>query len=173
MPTQTIILDKDILNDNDYIQLIIAQIEEFEGNIRLFLSSDGGDPFLGIALVNVLNQPDNINRVELIANNYVGSSAFEIFYKFKGNRSIVFGTNGMFHHVSFGGFTATGDFKHKSNHNLYAAQQKARTLAKETERMAKEFCTKKELKMIANGDNCYFPYERMLEIFKGINIIND
>lgn len=174
MPTQTIIIDEDILNREDYITNIITQIETAEEGTktRIFLTSLGGDPFTGLLLVNTLNQDEYVNNIELIANNYICSTAFEVFYKFKGKRSIIIGTIGMYHHVALGGITAMGDFKNTYNTSYKAHMEKSKLLSEETIRFSSQFCNKKELKQIKDGRDCYFSYERMLQIFKGINVIN-
>jgi ATP-dependent protease ClpP protease subunit len=174
--TKTICIDKAISNDDNYIIDIINNIEKDilsteNINYKVYINSLGGNPFVGVILYEFLNQSEIINKVELIAIDYIESTAFDIFYNFKGKRSIVTGTLGMYHHCAISGLRTMGEFSNKKNNELRSCKAKAKCLSKETIKKATLFCTKKELSIIEKGNDCYFSFERMTQIFKNAKII--
>ncbi len=68
---------------------------EYPGDIQIFFESSGGSIRQASEIIHMLNQ--NADRVTLIANHEISSSAWMIFFYSKCKRDVIEGTLGMIH----------------------------------------------------------------------------
>lgn len=82
---------------NDFIERLYSLDE---GDVLIhYLCSDGGDTRCVSTLIDVINLPENINRVHIKALN-IQSSAFRIFFQVQCKREVMDCCVGMIHQAS-------------------------------------------------------------------------
>lgn len=142
-------------------------IQDHEGDLKISLTSDGGNTTDTLFFLDALNY--NAERITLVANWLIQSAAFELFYRFKGKKQIIESTTGMFHYV---GVTTRIDPRMKAS----SPQGKIflESLVREKkgiEEFAASFMNEKELSLFLAGEDVLFNFPRMCEIFPDANIL--
>lgn len=131
--------------------------------IVIYLNSGGGSPFVSDVMIDIINK--NINRFVIIANDLIGSSAFDLFFKSKCDRRIMPGTIGMYHQ-SYSSIDISENHKpaYQIDKAYYVRMNKV-FYPEGIEFVSKLGLTKKEFKHYKNGDDLYFQYDRLTELF--------
>ena len=83
---------------NEEMVVTLAQkINELQEDEKLYwyLCSSGGETHIGLEIVDIVNR--NKEKVELIASEYIHSTAFLIFFKSQCERNIIPFTTGIMH----------------------------------------------------------------------------
>lgn len=150
-------------------ELILEVYEKFidsfnkiplDRNITVYISSEGGDLWIGEEILDVLNtHKDNI---ELVVSAQVSSGAFEVAYKFKGKKRVLPGSMSVLHL-----YTDTFKYRELLKKNSYARWSKDVCLVrviKEFNKMIETFLTKDEIKRINKGEDLYIHTDRLSEI---------
>lgn len=151
------IFDKDI--EEEPVSRLINFITETEGELEILFQSSGGELEVGSFLSRVLNA--NKDRITLVAGYRLLSTAFDIFFRFKGKKELSKdGTVGLIHKTSMTVRT-----------NSAWEVEISKTLKPSDERLLKEltFLTKDELKRFRKGEDVVFSPKRMEEIFGNNN----
>lgn len=134
------------------------------GDITIFINSCGGKSNIAVLILSIINS--NSDRIHLVSAGCY-SAAFEIFYLAKCEKSIVYATIGMYHkaYLENIAISVTNNIRYlsdKCNVDNFNSYQ---------DKFAYTFLKKKELKDYNLGDDVYFTFKRMLEIFPNIKVI--
>lgn len=140
---------------------------ELSEPLIIYLNSQGGDPDIADAIVDVINSSDGPNPTILIAYGKIFSAAFDLFYKAQCTKRLLDGTIGMAHlsEIEMDSFivTDTKDTISASTLRKWWAEDKKKRLSF-YEKMGIE---KKDLMKIKKGEDVYFQHERLLELLNG------
>lgn len=154
------IIDDDLLNK---FYAFWNQYEEDDWTISIF--SGGGFTAAGKTIINALNSRQGM--VTLICHEAY-SVAYEIFYRTKCKKILAETCKGMYH-LSSAKMWITA--------NMMASTEEDRVIVKDWKEtrsqyiFAKEFMNKKEFKKFKKGDDVYFTFKRMKEIFPDAEVI--
>lgn len=153
------------INDES-ADLLIDFINSTEGiKKKIYLSSDGGFIYVAELIIDLIN--NNKQDIELIAYNYIGSSAFELFFKSKCKKRILEGTRGMLH---FAKMELTVNQKGKPV-NKTAINFLKEEVSKRNDNLIKKLkLSSKELNKYNKGEDVEFSYNRMLEFLKNDSV---
>ena len=83
----------------DFVELVYSH----DGNILIVLESGGGTCPHMYGIVDLINAPENTDRISITAIGHIYSSAFELFISAKCKKTIVAPLIGMFHIMRFTG----------------------------------------------------------------------
>jgi len=147
---------------DDFATSIFQILNDNEGDVTIGFCSMGGDNRITRYLLDALNQ--NKDRVTLVAVNSVYSSAFELFYRFKGKRVLGYMVRGMYHQSSAELRISVGGRPQDVEHQVVLEDHKA-DFVLQTEFVSK-FMNDSELRKFKNNQDVYFGHARMMEIFK-------
>lgn len=153
--------------DADGIQSIINFVNANEGELSIGIWSGGGRLEPTMFLTDFLNF--HKDRITLTAVAGVFSAAFELFYFFKGKKKLHFGSKGMTHYgqmmIRYKWNNDTTDAEYKIDKDFFSQQKKR------TDKEGAKFMTVDELKRFKKGEDVYFDFNRMKEIFPNAEII--
>ena len=158
-------IDVEINSENAYS--IFNFINHNEGDLTIGLRSIGGESPLALFLVDVLNLEKE--RIHLIAINICFSSALTIFLNYKGDKSLIHGTVGMYHYAVIRmDIDETGQPADASD---MARMVDIKGTRIEHEKVAKEIFNKEELEEFHKRKPVYLSFKRMKQIFPNAEII--
>lgn len=140
---------------------LIDFVQNTPGDLVIGMNSNGGATGVGRFLTHVLNR--NKDRITLINVNRVSSAAFEVFYAFQGKKILLYNVSGMMHrgYVDVSIDSAGKGVYHHDVDDINKVKYEA---AGELE-MATLIMTPAELKKFKKGDDIYFGFDRMKQIF--------
>ena len=153
--------------NGDTAKPLIEFIREHPGDLMIGIDSIGGSAHVAKFLTAILNE--NSDRITLAAVCGVYSSAFEMFYRFRGKRIMTDGCRGMYHYGAIGcnisenGKPFRGEDKCVKKNVVIEGEF--------TESIAKDVMNKKEFRRFKNNGDIYFSFNRMREIFPDAMII--
>lgn len=134
--------------------------------VTIFLQSDGGECEVARMLLHVLNQqPD---RFTLIAGS-ISSSAFYLFYHARCKRMMLRHCIGMFHY----GYqdVEMNDQARPASPAAKALLNNALSYELEGKEMSEKFMNETERRCFERGEEVFFIFTRMKEIFPDIEVI--
>lgn len=132
--------------------------------ITVYINSNGGKTLLCTIITDIINH--NSDRFTLVScGSY--SAAFDLFYHAKCKKKIVNQSMGMQHKEFLRDISINSDGKYVYTSDKYENKNN-KTL---DDSYIKEFMTKKEQKKYKKGDDIYFTFKRMKEIFPEAEII--
>lgn len=148
-------------------QMILDFIQASPGPVTLGLGSGGGMSSVGNFLINAFNNEKD--RLTLVAMAGVYSTGFELFYGYAGPRKMTFGVRGMYHFSSQEiQIMANG----RAAYDEGACQLSSMKTDRERDlQFAGMFMTDKELRRMKAGQDVFFDFERMKQIFPDAEII--
>jgi hypothetical protein len=148
-------------------QLILDFIQSTDGPLTIGFGSGGGHTSVGNFLIDAFNNEKH--RLTLIAMAGVYSMGFEVFYRYEGQKKMVFGVRGMYHlssqevQISAHGRAAydegTCQLSGLKNDRVRDLQ------------FASLFMTEKELRKMKSGQDVFFDFERMKQIFPDVEVV--
>jgi hypothetical protein len=149
----------------------VAPVLEFlnnnSGAVTIGIRSGGGYIHDGLLLSHALEL--NKDRVSLVCVYQACSTAFEIFKRFPGKKYLTWGCMGMYHY----GVTAIDtDDRGKPAYSETECQKrnlKHQKLYVDT--FSKEFMNRKELNKLKKGEDIWFDFDRMQQIFPNAEVI--
>lgn len=148
------------------LEYINEHVEEHQ--ITIAITSEGGTSYDGRFLLQCLNQ--YYSKIKLVCLDKVYSSAFDIFYKFKGVKELSLGCRGMLHCDSM--YIPTMSSKViKKDEETQSSFLQLDILRDETVKMCSDFCTKEEVQSLIKGEDIYFDFNRMKKIFPKAHIM--
>ena len=138
-----------------------------EGNVLFGLSSGGGVVSATVYLLRILNE--NKDRITLQILGGVYSSAFLLAYKFQGPVSLAYGeSKGMFHYgLQSLNTDERAQVVYKEDR---VCLENLKLTRKNSEEFAGTFMTPVELRKFKKGEDVFFNYKRMTEIFPNASI---
>ncbi len=137
-------------------------------DLTISFCSGGGNVSDTSFLAYVLNQ--HKERITLIGSWSLYSSGFELFYKFKGLKKITEGTQGMVHyHTVNTSMSLSGEPQDEEQAFTKLHYKKNKT---KIDNWASQFLNDVELKKFKKNKSVFLSFERMLEIFSGIEVID-
>lgn len=147
---------------NEDFQKEITELYSTDKNVVIYLCSGGGFSWVADSVIDMINK--NAGRTKLVAYGQISSSAFRIFMEAQCSKEILPNTYGMFH-LSIRGITLN-DKKQPhapldnfiNNHLLDADYNTTLQLAEKWK------FTQEEIDKLNNGEDVYFPYQRLLEL---------
>jgi len=143
------------------LQKLLDFIGNNEGELLIGIDSIGGSATIGELLLNILNL--NKERVTLQCLNGVYSTAFYLFAEFEGKKLLAENSKGMWHYgktticIDDKGNPFDGEDEVVKSSNKYRKAFSGR--------IAKKYMNEKELQKFKKGEDVYFGYERMREMF--------
>lgn len=148
--------------DLDLLDRFTGCVNQGHEKIIIYLNTTGGSCNTSEVMCDIIN--NNPERFELIAMNGILSAGFTLFFGAKCSRRIMMNTAGMIHQ---------GNQEFTLNDNLkptYAIDVAWKKRMKKEHLQGIEFVksiglNKKELKKYKRGDDVYFQYERLVELF--------
>ena len=111
----------------------------------------------------------NKDRITLIAGTIILSTAFEIFRSFTGKRAMIYYCKGMYHKC-YQAITTDGSNKPVDSSNA-CSKINLKCLVQRDLQIAESFMNKTELNKFKRGDDVFFDFDRMKEIFPYVEII--
>ena len=153
--------------DGEGVQMLINFINQNEGRLLVGIQSSGGRSGISQMVLKILN--DNAERITLCAVSGVYSAAFEVFKGFQGQKAMTDNTLGMAHY-------GKNDFNlHTNGRPVYFEDeavllQNKKAAPKEVAK-AESYMTPSELRRFKKGDEVYFSFDRMKELFPNAEII--
>jgi ATP-dependent protease ClpP protease subunit len=138
-----------------------------EGNILFGLSSGGGILSAGTYLLRILN--DNQERITLQILGGAYSTAFLVAYNYQGPVSLVFNeSKGMFHYgLQSLNIDERGQVVYKEDR---VCLENLKLQRQHSERFVEKFMTPVEQRKFKKGEDVFFNYKRMSEIFPNASI---
>jgi hypothetical protein len=152
---------------DETVKPLLDFIGENEGPLRVSLNSGGGCASLAWFLSAALNE--NKDRLTLTANCGIYSAAFEIFHRFQGPKELTFGCRGAYH-LSRQEITMLSTGEPLSGE----AETQLTGTALDAERelnFAADFMTGAEFDKMKRGEDVFFNFKRMREIFPQAKVI--
>lgn len=143
-----------------------AFVNENEGQITVYLSSDGGEIVPSQMIEATIN--DDSSRFKLVALGCISSCAFWLFFSAKCQKTMMPDTAGIYHLAGF-------HCRVMSNGKLGTGVEKlALKSIKETHPDELEFCKEigmngKEIRSFSKGEDVFFTPKRMSELFTFVN----
>jgi len=133
----------------------------------ILLNSDGGRESVELVILNAINTHKHSVTV---VGMYLMSAAFDLFYHAKCKRQLTNGCMGMYHmaynelQINVNGRPSYTSGEAMMKRNKETGHAKALDFAT-------EFMTPLELKKFKKGDDVYFTFKRLKEIFPDVTII--
>lgn len=153
--------------DQDAFGKIIKAYNDLspDGELQIYINSSGGDPEIGDAIVDLINNNSEITT--LIGYGKLCSACFDLYFKTRCTKRLLNGTIGMAHlsRVEMETFTIT-DNKERMEADVYKKwwnEDKNKRL-KFYEEIGLE---KKEILKIKKRGDVYFQHNRLLELLNG------
>lgn len=147
---------------SESIKELLVFISENECNLLIGINSGGGSDAVAKYLLEVFNR--NKDRLSIVVTAGVYSAAFRLVHLFEGIVLLSEGCKGMYHygtiesvHNALGMPSSPMDKNDISNLVLSRNSD---------DKYATKFMTAKELKQFKKGEDVYFDYRRMKEIFQ-------
>jgi ATP-dependent protease ClpP protease subunit len=148
--------------DAENYNSLINFLNESQGEQKsILINSGGGDVAYCYAILHALDKV--VDEVELVAAAGIYSAAFVVFYNFKGRKGILPYCKGMIHRPTISVVLddrGTLAYKEDECHKKTMKESE-----KEIIEDFSKFFTKKELAEYKKGNDVYFTYNRMKEIF--------
>jgi hypothetical protein len=155
---------------DDQIKEFISFINEnTDDQINIILDNLGGKTAYASIIIKMINDFDTkrFNSKFTITGNRLFSSGFVIFTKATCKKFILKDAIGAFHKARFSNIDLLTNGKPVWDSDI--AQLSSKSLNEDS--ISLEFMTKAELKKYNRGDDVYFNYERLKEIFPEAEII--
>lgn len=148
---------------DDFLQFI----NEYQiGELGIVLNSIGGKKNLTHVLLDIINI--NSQRITLISCGCYSASFF-LFYKAKCNKKMTEGNVGMMHYASTNINTmSNGKPTYSEDENTVSNWKES---VKDEVEFVEKFMTPSELRKYKRGNDVYFTFKRMKEIFPDVEII--
>jgi hypothetical protein len=154
--------------NGDTLREFCAWLENRSGNILLGITSSGGSKTYGSYLLRVLNE--NKHRITLQALGGVYSAAFDVFYFYEGPKALVRGESKGMTHYGYQTIEINEANKVVYHEGICAVVNLKYNLTRSLE-VASKIMTPQELRKFKKGDDVYFSFERMVQIFPNAEII--
>lgn len=139
--------------------------ENEQGELSIILNSIGGKKNLTYVILDIINA--NADRITLISCGCYSASFF-LFYKAKCKRKMTYGNVGMMHYASSDmNMMSNGKPSYSEDENVIQNWKEDG----EELKFVEQFMTPKELKKYKKGNDVYFTFKRMKEIFPDVEII--
>lgn len=159
--TKTFILEDIDKKSAEEITMFINKYSE--ENINIIINSHGGSTYYEQIISTILDL--NKSRINLIAVNYIKSSALDLFFNFKGKKTITKNTIGMYHLTTYTIDTLSN--KKIKPYHKFSFNKERKTDLKYTIQFAKEIgFNKKEMKKLTSGKDVNLDYKRMKKLLK-------
>jgi len=155
-----------IEHDNPKIEELINLINTTSGHLVIGIDSRGGDVALGQFILEMLNAPNEVNRIKLKALSFIQSGGFTIWCGFKGYKSVLSGSLGLTHSPTCG-VNMRGSGRYEGGH---ATMQLLPSLWELHETTVAPFLTPAERLAFNNDEDVYLPYPRLLDIANAQNL---
>lgn len=139
-----------------------------EGDLTIGLNSQGGTASVGYFLLKILN--DNKERITLQGLDSIYSIAFYIFAEFKGKKAFCISTKGMWHYGN--NFLNIDDRGKPTYPEDKLNKENLKYHLKFSNEIAEKYMTLKELKKFKKGNDVFFGFQRMQEMFPLAEIIS-
>lgn len=137
----------------------------------VYLHSTGGEYWVMEAMLAMLHQ--RAQDISLWGYGRLYSSAFDLFFLFRGEKALVHGTVGMYHQASMSIYV-NENAKPETSEDYSKKKFSATHLKGITEMVINELkFTEVEIKKINNGKDVYFQPERMKEFMRLSNSLTD
>lgn len=152
--------------DSDTVSTFFTEFNKFpvDEQLLIYITSDGGYSAVGDTITNLINK--NANRITLIASGFIESAAFNIFFFSKCKREILLDTVGMVHYARCS-IEITQNGKPYTDGGKMDLHELKRSAPSTFERLKREIgLNTKELKLIKEGEDCYFSYPRLKQLLK-------
>jgi len=160
--------DKEFKGWESILELVTFVQDNRGKNMLISIDCNGGHVTISQFLTRVLNE--NRDKITLLLNMEAYSAAFKLFYMFKGHRMLSKGSVGMWHEAgSYIRVSTGGKINKDSDRNFYESQKQPDI---DDEEFAKSFMTPSEFKKYRKGENVYFSFERMKQIFPDAVIVD-
>lgn len=153
----------DGLND-EKTKPLIDFINNTPGDLVIGLNCGGGSEAMRCFVQQLL--AENADRITLVAMVGIYSAAFELFYKYDGVKVLTNGVAGMYHlaslnaHINANGNPEVGE--------AAAIFEGVKMTKLECDNFAASFMTPSEIKKYRKGEDVYFGFKRMKEIFPDV-----
>ncbi len=145
---------------------LIDFINNTPGNLVIGLNCGGGGEAMRIFIQQLF--AENADRITLVALVGIYSAAFDLFYKYEGEKVLTHGVAGMYH---FSSLEARINANGKPEIGEAAAIFEGIKMSKaREEKTAASFMNSSELKRYKRGEDVYFNFKRMKEIFPDAQI---
>ena len=138
-----------------------------EGDLTIGINSSGGSGSVAQLLLKALNQ--NKDRVTLCCLAGVYSSAFYVFAEYEGQKTLTVNTKGMWHYGTWD--ISIDDRNQPACHEGVAIKKDLKFSKEFMEKIARKYMNEKELKKFKKGEDVFFGYERMRELFPNAEIL--
>lgn len=153
-------IHNDGLNE-ETIKPLIDFVNFNEGQLVIAINSTGGGQGLEAILRQML--AENSDRITLVAVAGVSSAAFKLFYQYDGKKVLTTGCIGMWH---YGYRPAHIDERGKLAYTQDKAHVRSmKQIRPNADALAESFMNETELRKFRKGDDVYFDFERMKQIF--------
>ena len=155
---------------NGLTNSILKFLEE-DGNLVIGLDSPGGEIGAAMVLLQALStRNEQFNKVTLIGVNYLGSSAFRLFYSYRGPKLLTMNCIGMAHQTKIEVAIASNN---KPSNDEGVTHLANRDIIFEDEtNFAKKFMTHIEFEKFCDNKDIWFDLRRMREIFPDVKVIS-
>lgn len=156
----------DGLNDGKVTSLIDF-VNNTQGELTIGINSGGGSNAIRLFVQKLFEE--NQDRITLVGLVGVYSAAFELFYNFKGKRVMTDNLCGMVHRSYISGISI--DSSKAPTHDEMKAMLSGMYAASEAdEQFAQSFMTPYEFERYKKGDDVYFDFKRMKQIFPDVEV---
>lgn len=147
---------------NEDFQKQIAELYSNNQEVVIYLCSGGGFTWVADAVIDMINK--NAERTKLVAYGQISSSAFRIFMEAQCSKEILPNTYGMFH-LSVRDITLNDKKEPHSPLDKFVHNHLLDTDYSSTLQLAEKWkLTQEEIDKLNNGEDVYFPYQRLLEL---------
>lgn len=148
---------------NGVVNSILDFLKE-DGHLIVALNSIGGEIGAGIILLDALHGRDEItSSVTLVGVNCLGSSAFRVFYNYRGPKFLTMNCIGMFHQSTIEIQMASNKRPDDNEGLIHMSNQSF--LFEKGKQFAIKFMTPSEYKRFIRNKDIWFNIHRMAEIF--------
>lgn len=151
--------------ETEILDKLIRTYNELPDKLDIYLNSEGGDPDIGVAIIDLIN--NNSEKTKIIGYGKLFSTGFDIFFKSNCKRLLLSGVLGMAHMVALEmkdfSINESSSVSEASNYKKWLEQDKKSRLV-DYEKIG---LNKKELSKIKSGGDCYFQFNRLLELMNG------
>lgn len=135
-----------------------------EGDITIVVNSGGGKEFIADVIAEIINNDKDRFTFMAVA---CYSSAFKLLYNVKCNRVMVNGCMGMMHKSYIDDIVVNSTRDYSYSKDICAVK----TMVDIAPVFFKDFMTPKEIKKYNKGDDVFFTFNRMKEIFPQAKVI--
>lgn len=143
-------------------QSLLDFIGDNDGDLTICINSGGGDSAWGRVILMAMNE--NADRIRLWVVGGAYSAAMRIFTGFNGVRGMVGFPLGMLHLTTYDlSIMANGKPKSGEDEMIYNRLENENMLIMAE---ASTYMADDELERLSNGEDVWFSYERMLEIYE-------